>query len=709
MFVAELFEQLGRLTEALLTFEGAGPGVLAETLSDFMRDLHSIKGTGASLGFGEIASLAHALEDRMLALEAEQRGVDKQDADLVLEALDTLRARGEALQSGGRQSPEALERFAPLIAQLTGRARADVTSPRPAPHPSVMESTATLESAPPSDAPVVAPGLGTVRVTHRQIQELEKPVEQLRQLRGRLARRGTPLLEVMRELGMLYRENGDRRIREAQRILQVLSRALRDDEGVLDAQVRELDQGLRTAQLVPLELLVESLRHTVLQQARRVGKNVRIEMRGGDLKIDRRIFDALRDPLVHLLRNAVDHGLETSERRLFLGKPEVGVLSLQAVQEPEMLRIEVRDDGAGIDLARVRARAVERQMLPLAEAEALSDADARALIFRAGFSTVSEVSETSGRGVGLDVVSLAVSRLSGSLEVTSELGHGSRFSLLLPRSHTAERIFVVDLEGRSIGIKMSAVERMIRVRAAEVKRVGGRPVLRLEDEELDLVSLADALELPSGSSTATFSALIIRGEDGAPPLAVKCGRILGVRDAVVRSLPRELVGLSHLSGVADLGDGEILFVFNEATLFCGAAPEREDPKSQRVSVVTVLVVDDTVTTRALHRRMLEAAGYRVLAAANGEEALRVLEAQPVHLVVTDLEMPQLDGIGLLQRMRATPKLARIPAILVSSLAPHSRKGKRAVEGLADAYLTKTDFAHGALLDEVKRLAARLAL
>ena len=714
MFLAELFEQLGRLCETLLSLEGAGPTESQESLTGFMRDLHSIKGTGASFGFDEISRLAHALEDRMLAIEGARRGVQKQDADLVLEALDALRARGEAIQRHGRLTKEALERFEPLIAQLEAASR-DVDAGSPDAIATVVELP--LSPAPERPEPSLPQGevdtsttLGTVRITHRQIQELEKPVERLRQVRGRIARHRAPLTQLIRDLGTQYRESGDRRLREAQRVLQTLTRALVDDEAVLSAQVRELDEGLRTAQLVPLELLVESLRHGVLQQARRVGKKVRVEVRGGDLKIDRRIFDALKDPLVHLLRNAVDHGFETAERRMSLNKPEVGVLLLQAVQEPEVLRIEVSDDGAGIDLGRVRARALERGLHSAAEVEALTDEDARALIFRAGFSTAAELSETSGRGVGLDVVALAINRLSGCVDVQSEEGRGSRFSLLLPRSHTAERVFLVDLDGRSIGVKMSAVERMIRVRVADVKRVGGLPVLRVGEDDLNFVNLSEVLGFPSGARAATLQALVIRSEGQERRLAVQCGRILGVRDAVIRALPRELLGLRHLSGVADLGDGEVVFVFNESTLFSGESPPPgTDTTPKKIDVVTVLVVDDTVSTRALHRRMLEAAGYRVLAAGNGEEALRVLEAQPVHLVVTDVEMPELDGIGMLQRMRATPKLARIPAILVSSLTPDSRKGKRVPEGLADAYITKTDFAHGTLVTEVKRLIARVGL
>jgi chemotaxis protein histidine kinase CheA/CheY-like chemotaxis protein len=707
LFLAELFEQLGRLSETLLQLEGKDASQAPEAVTSFMRDAHSVKGTSASFGFPDIARVAHSMEEVMLGIRETQRQVTRADADALLEALDALRERGEGIQRNGRASEEGLLRLAQVADLLTvptappDRSEAEWKG-QGAPASKKLAAAAASPSPLPQDLQ-----LGVMRISYRQIQAIEKPAERLRLLRGRLLSHGLPLSKVTRELDRLFQQSRDRRFKELQRLISGVARGLAEDEAQLATHVRDLDDSLRTAQLVPLEILVEGLRHTVLQQARRAGKSIRFDLRGGDLKIDRRIFDAVKDPLVHLLRNAIDHGLESPAERLAKEKPEVGTVTIEAVQQAEALRIEVSDDGGGIDHNLVRAKAVERGLVSQAEADRLTDEDARALIFRPGFSTAKAVTETSGRGVGLDVVALAVNRLAGSIECHTTLGHGTRFGLVLPRSQTSERVFLVEVAERRVAIKMSAVERIQQVRASAVSLIGGLPVVNVGDEQLLLVNLADMLKLPEWhSSAARFPVVVLANKSRR--VGLRCSRIVRGQDAVVKALPRELAGLRHLSGLADMGDGQFAFVFNEETLFQDEAPSAEEPVSRRAESVTVLVVDDTVATRALHRRMLEAAGYRVLAAANGEEALRVLESQRVQLVVTDIEMPQLDGIGLLQRMRSIPRLARIPSILVSSLAPSSRKGKLVnSQELADAYVTKSDFQAGALVETVKRLVARI--
>ena len=694
IFLAELDEQLARMSRDVLVLERA---LEPDALQTFLRDAHSIKGTAGSFGFEEIAKVAHAIEELMAPVQVGGRTPTRAEVDKVLDALSAIRSRGTAIQTGGAESKGGFDALNQALEALKSGAAV------PSPPLVALDPPPAVETKASGDTQ--RPAEDMIRISRSHLQQLERRVDLLRQVRGRVSQRAVQLAEAYRSLGELHQRSGDPRLRDVTRNLRALSHGLVEDEAQLGLQVRDLDDTLRVAQLVPMNALLESLRPAVLLHVRRSGKEVQLELRGGELKLDRRLFENLKDPLVHILRNAVDHGLETPSERTAQGKSPTGALRVHAYEDAETLRVDVTEDGRGIDLARVRARACEKGLLTAAEAAALSDAEAQALIFKPGFSTTDQVTETSGRGIGLDVVASAVQRLSGTVEVESSPGQGTRISLALPRAQSAEPVFVMELSGRKVALRMSSVDRMVQVRASEVERLCGQPTLRLNDKPVRLLSLAELLGLPEWESEkGRFAVLVLRSTGGKERLAVRCGKLLGIRDAVLRPLARELLGLMHLSSAADLGDGQAVFVLNEEHLFGGIrAEDTNAPPAAPVKVPTILVVDDTVTTRALHRRSLEAAGFRVLAAANGQEALRVMESQEVHLVVTDLEMPQLDGIGLIQRMRASARFARIPAILVSSLAAESRKGKLGSQGLADAYITKSHYSHSTLLESIQRL------
>ncbi|MGQ0506666.1 MAG: hybrid sensor histidine kinase/response regulator [Myxococcaceae bacterium] len=699
IFFGELSEQLVRMNDALLSLDADPAGGHAQ-LEKFLRDAHSVKGTAANLGFEEMAGLAHWMEELLgPAHYAPGERPAREKVDTLLEALDALRGRGEALAREGMATPTGRQRLEELAQRLQS-----VVGTTPRKHPSPSVGVALAQPAP---AAVSAAGGAesvdeSMRVSYRHLREIERRVNGLRQLRGRLGGRREVTASALKQLDAFSQGAADPRLRELRRLLEGLGRGLQEDEEQLSSSIQELDGDLRTVQLAPLDSLLEGLRPGVLTHARRVGKRVSFKLAGGNLQVDRRLFNELKDPLVHLFRNAVDHGLEEPDVRRRTGKSESGTLSIQAYLSGDRIRLEIRDDGRGINLDAVRARAINRGLVSADVAAALTESEVRALLLRSGFSTAAAVTETSGRGVGLDVVANTVRQLQGTLEIQSTLGVGTAFILILPRAQVAEQVFLVDAAGRRIAVRVASVERTLRVTAAAVKHVCGQPLLRVGGHEVRLVSLAQALGLPAWEAPSEgFPVLVLKGS-GGERVGVRCDRILGVQDALVRPVPEELAGLEHLAGAADLGNGRMSFVLNDECVLRAPAPAAA-PLPTSDHAVTILVVDDTVTSRALHRRVLETAGYRVLTSANGLEALRVLESEMVQLVVTDLEMPELDGIEMLQRIRASPRLANTPAVLVSSLPPDSARGSLAARGLADAYVTKAAYDQGALLSTVKRL------
>jgi two-component system chemotaxis sensor kinase CheA len=696
VFVAELSEQLVRMSDALLSLEGRAPDAEAQQIANgFMRDAHSVKGTSASLGFADLATLAHAIEDRVAPVRDGQATLDAGLVGTLLAALEALRTRADALAERGSDTPEAAE----PVAEVTRRLREAVTT---AAEPGSGASTPKTEDAS-ARRPEPSDEEELLRVPRRSLSRLSQHLDSLRLLRGRAGARVEGLGSAEKEVLAVARRLGDVRLqRDLRRKLGALKRLLREDEALLADTARELDGDLRSIQLVPLATLLQPLRSGARAHARKVGKKVQVVIERGEIQIDRRLFESMRDPLVHLLRNSVDHGLEDAEARAAVGKPEEGTITLRAELSVDHLTLEIADDGRGVDAARVRAHAISRGVLGAAEAEALGDEGARALIFRPGFSTAESITETSGRGVGLDVVASELARLGGRVELRTEPGQGTTFSLRVPLTLASEQVFLVEVAGRRVAVPLAAVERVRRVRVEELRQVLGDPALPLEDTEVRLVSLAQALGLPTWEAPRqTFPALVLRAPDGRR-VAVRVDRVVGVYDAVTRPLLRELSGLAHLAGIADLGDGQHLFVLNDRPLY-GAPSASVSRSASR----TVLVVDDSVTTRALHRRVLETAGYKVLVAGNGEEGLKVLEREAVDLVVSDLEMPLLDGHAMLQRLRGSPKLARIPTVLVSSLERESSKASGAAR-LADAYVNKAAYERGGLLDTVKQLLERSA-
>jgi two-component system chemotaxis sensor kinase CheA len=297
--------------------------------------------------------------------------------------------------------------------------------------------------------------------------------------------------------------------------------------------------------------------------------------------------------------------------------------------------------------------------------------------------------------------------VGGRVDLESEPGKGTTFRLLCPLTVVSEQVFLVEVSGRRTAILMSAVERLALVHAQEVRRVGGEPMLRSGDRELRLVSLAAGMGIPEWDAPkARFPALILRARRGVQPIAIRADRVIGVQDAVIKPLPRELNGLQHLSAVADVGEGRLVFVFNHETLFRARAAEGlSEEKKEGAVRATILVVDDSVTTRALHRRVLEGAGYRVIVAGNGLEALKILEKEKADLIVSDIDMPQLDGVSMLERVRASPRLTNIPAILASALAADSQRAALA-KGLADAYIAKSAYERGEMIETIERLLSR---
>jgi two-component system chemotaxis sensor kinase CheA len=507
--------------------------------------------------------------------------------------------------------------------------------------------------------------------------------------------------------GAVVPEESRARLGDARTSLGELRRGLEADVRRMAQVTADLHDDVRRTRMVPVAAVFEVFPRMVRDLARASGKEITLRAEGGQTEVDRSVLEQVKDPLTHLLRNCVDHGIEPPETRAGAGKPRHGTICLSARQRNDTLVVEVADDGAGIDPARVRAAALQQGLLGAEAAADLSDREATGLVFRSGLSTSPLVTDLSGRGVGLDVVRDAVERLHGSVEVHSTVGHGTTFVLSLPLSVSTVHCLMLQAGGQTFALPATLVQRVLRVAAEAVGRAEGRPVVRVGDRPVALARLTDVLGVQAADgadpgSTGPAAVLSIQGVQ----VALLVERLAGTHELVVKSLPPPLSRVRHIAGAAVLGTGEVAMILNAADLV--ASVERGEPHPPATPAhpdsgpATILVAEDSITTRTLEKNVLEAAGYRVEAAADGLAAWSLLRSSDCDLVVADIEMPGMDGFELTAKIRADPRLADLPVVLVTSRDSREDHERGALVG-ADAYIVKGGFDQNRLIDTIRRL------
>lgn len=500
---------------------------------------------------------------------------------------------------------------------------------------------------------------------------------------------------------------------ESLTVIVALERQLRALVGHLTADrwstaetVDALLADVRTLRMSPATLVLDVFPRMVSDLTRQQGKNVRLEVHGGEVPLDRRVLETIKDPLIHLVRNAVDHGIEPPDARWRAGKPPEGRLtvSIEPV-EGGRVGIRVEDDGAGIDIGRLREAAVRCRALSEEEARALPDADAVALVYRSGVSTSPIITMVSGHGLGLAIVKERVEALGGHLQVETRAGAGATFRMVVPATVSTLRGLLVGVDGGRYLVPLDAVETVVRTANDAVRSVEGRETVDWNGEVVPAAALADLLGVAATERDDAAPRVVVRSESGRAALAVET--VLGVHDAIDKPFGPPLVRVRNVAGAALLGTGDVVLVLRPADLVRHARAVRRGRRTVTSPAVvrrrTVLVVDDSITTRVMEKSLFEAAGYDVRAAVDGMEAWTMLRTEAVDVVVSDIDMPRLNGFELTQRIRADAKLRELPVILVTALDSREDK-EHGIEVGANAYVLKSAFDESNLLDIVRRLA-----
>jgi two-component system chemotaxis sensor kinase CheA len=517
------------------------------------------------------------------------------------------------------------------------------------------------------------------------------------------------VVETRRLLDFLDRD--EEFVRSFGTSLSVLSQFAERHQRSLGAMVDSLLRDTKQLLLRPFSSLTEAFPKLVRDLCRQQGKEATLSVRGADIEIDRRILQELKDPLIHLVRNCIDHGIEGPEERTRANKPPRGAVTI-AIEQKSATRVEIAisDDGAGIDPQRVKEAVVKSGLLSAESAVETRDAEILAFIFQSGVTTSPIVTDISGRGLGMAIVREKVERLAGEVTLETHPGVGTTFRLLLPMTVSTIQGLLIRLGEQSFVIPVTFVEKVVRAKRESIQTVENRATVLLGGQAVSLVRLHDVLGLPAGGSgdgdSASLSMVVLAASERR--IAFQVDEVVGEQEVLVKSLGPQLVRVRNVGGAALLGTGKVVPILNVADLMKSAvkgasqrAPAQEVEKPTGAERRSILVVDDSITARTLLKNILEAAGYLVRTAVDGAEAFATLRETEFDVVVSDVDMPRLNGFDLTARIRADRKMADLPVILVTALESREDR-ERGIDVGANAYVVKSSFAQGNLLDIVRR-------
>jgi two-component system, chemotaxis family, sensor kinase CheA len=702
----EIYERVARSMMELEKAPAQGP-----SFDELARGLHTLKGSAATLGLEELADFAHRMEDVVLPLRGSSKPLPARLSDAVLKSLDVWMAHLRAIAAKGELADlapsiallETVKPDGPAAAAAKSRKKKNGKGPTAAETlaASVARAPAPEPPAAPTPAPLPAPAedpqADSWRVTTRQVIALLHEVERLREVRLRLEERRREIDKAVQQLDRLGIQM---ETAEARSVLLGVRRALGADGEEAADIVASMEDGLKTISTMPVRTAIEPLHRAVRDICKATGKRAKLAVVGAEVSLDRRVLEQLRGPLVHLVRNAVDHGLELPEVREARGKHPDGALAIRVEQQGNMLFIEVSDDGAGLDLEQIREAALRRALVPPEELASMSTQQLHQLIFRPGFSTRIEATEFSGRGVGLDVVRNQIQALQGQVEVQSVPGQSTRFVLTLPADLGSSPVLVVRCGEHQLGLPMVAVESSRGARSKDLRVGRSRVQLEHREQLIPVQDLGALVGLRQPEVPAEGQPLLILQSQGRT-MALSVDEVLGDRELVIRPLPVEIRELAAYQGAATLARGELVLILRPD--FIVSTERRAD--TGLMSTRRALVVDDSLTARALHRTALETGGYLVHTASNARQALEQLRHSAYDVMVCDIGMDEMDGYELTAAVRQRVETDSMPILLVSARDSENDRQRGLAVG-ADGFLTKKDCVSGRLLSEVSSVIAR---
>ncbi|EAL3926844.1 TPA: response regulator [Campylobacter upsaliensis] len=736
-FLVEAFELVEQIDHDLVELE-SNPEDL-ELLNRIFRVAHTIKGSSSFLNFDVLTKLTHHMEDVLNKARHGELKITPDIMDVVLESIDRMKTLLNSIRDNGNDSAIGMD-IEPICARLTAISEGDVSAvasvseelkvepkeevvpatPEPSVEPDVdvnqlsdSEVEAEIErllkvrkaedqarraqkkksATPTTPKPATETG-GEKKVPasggggggmDQTIRVEVKRLDHLMNLIGELVLGKNRLLKIYDDVEERY--EGEKFLEELNQVVSQLSIITTD-----------VQLAVMKTRMQPIAKVFNKFPRVVRDLSRELGKQIELEITGEETELDKSIVEEIGDPIMHMIRNSCDHGVEDPATRKANGKPERGVVQLKAYNEGNHIVVEITDDGKGLDAAGLKMKALEKNLITEKEAEQMTDKEAFALIFKPGFSTAAKVTNVSGRGVGMDVVKTNIEKLNGVIEIDSELGKGSTFKLKIPLTLAIIQSLLVGTQEEFYAIPLASVLETVRVPIDNIYTIEGKNVLRLREEVLSLVRLSDVFGVKQVLESGDQTYVVIIGV-AESKLGIIVDTLVGQEEIVIKSMGDYLQNIQGIAGATIRGDGRVTLIIDVGAMMDMAKEIKVDIKAQLESSVKkpkeqpsdykVLIVDDSKMDRTLMQKALEPLGISLLEATNGVEALNIVKSgeHEIDAMLIDIEMPRMDGYTLAGEIRKYSKYRNLPLIAVTSRTSKTDRLRGVEVGMTE-YITK---------------------
>jgi two-component system chemotaxis sensor kinase CheA len=696
------------------------------TLEELLREAHSLKGDSRSADLENVETLTHAFEEVVLSIKRQQTVLTQEVGDCLYQGLDAIALLVHEAVTGQHSNVDTAGVLEQLMAAVAAPTIPESLPVSPQ-TPSAKIPESTTQDLPTTPVGVSEPyHIDTIRVSTRDLDALMTQAEELTVTKIHIAHATSEIEELARlwdQWKAFYKKQHRRssslatnpyqeRLEKAIDTLNVLAQ---ENSTRLDFIAGELREKISTLRLLPLSTLFQFFPRIVRDLARQQTKEVELIIEGGETTADKRILEEIKDSLMHMIRNAIDHGIETPSERAKLGKPPVATIWLRGYQTGNNIVIEVADDGRGLDIEKIKQTAVKRKLYRPEELETMTPNQIYSLIFAPGFSTRTFITEISGRGIGLDVVRTNVERLKGTIQIESTPGQGCTLRLQLSASLATLNALLLNVQGIVHALPIEYAPTSLLVSQDEISTIEGRETITWEGQTIPVANLADLLQL-SNSPAHIFSAKIEQQTSNLRPcILVKVGeeqagffidRLLNTQEVVIKPQSQLLKRVRNVTGATILPSGEVCMILNPLDLL--KSLQKQTPSAVSIQLrkaiqnrPAILLVEDSIYVRTQEQRLLEKAGYEVVTAVDGLDGYNRLKTRGFDAVISDVEMPNLDGFSLTAKIRQHREYRDLPIILVTTLNSDEDK-RRGADAGANAYVIKGKFNQKFLLETLGR-------
>jgi two-component system chemotaxis sensor kinase CheA len=747
IFKEECEEHIQKLNEGFLLLEKETNQ--PSLLSELFRHSHSIKGSARMMGFTSVEKMAHVMETILGKIQEGEIEVAKEVIESLYKGVDSLAKAVESLSQGKSEQEINNEEIIEYPSSFTAPEQEGILSPGDSASPGSgtdevlgerrkVDLASEKETTPAGRRKTDVSMYETVRVATKKLDNLMNQVGELLITKIKVDQR----LQEVREM-IDFSEECQRELQQDQKIvialgeqssesivdsyknllqkahentaqmdnkLNLFYQSLSEDRNQMALVTDELQKDIKKARMLPFHTAVEVMPRMVRDLAQEAGKDIRLEIAGGEVELDKNILEKIKDPLIHLIRNAVDHGIETPEERKKKGKPLEGAIAIRALQQGDSIIIDIEDDGNGIQSERIKEVALKRKFITARQLEKMTEHQVLDIIFQPGFSTSRILTDVSGRGVGMDVVRNNIESLKGIIKVDTSPGEGTVFTVKLPLTMVTLQTLKVQVEEEIFSIPTPSVETTLEISPEQIFTIEGQEAINYNNRPIPVVRMEEILDFSFDEASADGDGkrpAVVLGS-AEKQVAFLVNKLLGEDVVVAKALGSHLERVKNISGATILGNGEVSLILNIADLVDSAQHKTLKkrgpmlPEIQEDKKKTILVIEDSITTRTLEISILESAGYQVVGATDGQDGYSKLMKEKFDVIVTDVQMPNMDGFSFTKKVKSNSKYQHIPVILLTSLESPEEK-KQGIEVGADAYIIKSAFDQNSLLDTIKRL------